>query len=1485
MKKNLTLKYAVIASSAMLTMLPPVADAQRAGIQRLNVGKPVSSISPKLQRVMPAGQNGAPSLLRRPSAKLCSDFPKKSVAKGCELWVNLVYKNTWTEQNMERGMFVLNTSDPEKLEPLTYNDDLVISSGSGVQDGEFYGLYADLSLKDYGVIASQLFNFSADTWRLNNVGKLAANEVTLIGYMETAQNLDNGNIYGEFYDKKLQSLEWGVIDYVTKSRTTIAPAQNHYVALGCAKSGDLYGITGKGDLFHIDPYDFSENYVGSTGLSVDDDNNRHYGQTGAIDPATNTFYWIATDLQGNSSLFTVNLQTAELTRIADLGNAQYAALTVPPTYDNYDAPAKATDLNVRFDGPSTTGTISFMAPTTTVSGDKLSGTLTYIITANNEQLAEGDVQPGEAVTADISAPSGRSIFAVSTQYDYNESPKAHVSQWVGYDIPEAPERVNLTYDFDTHNSELTWTATTKGCHDRYIGDITYDVYRYIDGNSTKVKTNTTDTHFSETLNLDGIHQCQYAVVAKNEKYSSVNTLSLPIVVGNPLTVPYTDDFTSNENNIGLYSLIDNNCDGVTWGYTSSGNGNYVYMPKSSAIDDDWFITPPFALESGYSYTVTVDAEATGDNANKLEMKATKSVTADEYNIPVIGAKSFTGRTTLTGTLDADASGRYYLCLHNISDAKSGMVKVYSISISRDALADAPQAVTGLKAEPDAEGLAKCAVSFITPSKTIGGNALSSLTKVVLQRNGKDVNTWNNPETGTALSFSDEDNIENGYNTYSVIAYNDKGYGEKAEQTVYVGVDTAKAVTGLAAEDLSTKVRLTWNATDKVGINGRVVRPQDAKYIIYNVDANNQLSNVIATTSYTSYEFDFDTNKGDQRFAQWAVAVNTAAGNSKTQSTSLPVGSPYTLPFAESFKDGSFSNFWSKTFTSYSIQPKFYTDMSADGDGACYGFYNYTNGEGTLQSGKISLQGSTNPVLLYYFYPVQGKDVKLQVEAVTEDGKVTVLRTWNYKELPGTPGWASDKISLAKFVGNRFVRLQFHVIYNDKMVKTCVDNIRVIDLQDDNLSISLSTPAKTVRGKDVNAEVTVENIGANAANGYKVKMYSDGNFVGEQTAAESLPSLSKATFNFAIPSYSGVKDYTKLNVKAEIEYDDDLDDLDNVAESNVEVITADVAPVKDLKAEKTSSATDLTWIAPEACSKNVVEDFEGYDAFTTVFGDWSSMWGKGYTGAMFSNSSYNEPYAHKQIGFFIYNPDAVNPNTLYNNPGQTPHSGKQYCSALYRLKNLNGDYSHVDNDDWLISPRLSGKEQTVTFWVKNEVDGYGIDNPETFEILASKSGVEKTDFVKIVDTQTLTGGEWQKIEVSIPEGNYYFAIHHNTSEADAFLFSIDDVEYEAGYPALASFNVYRDGKFIANVSDGKSAYADNSTKDAVYAVTAVYPDGTESEPVEVTTGTTGISNLYVGNDGDNAVYTLDGKLVSRRCSNIATLPKGIYIVNNRKVVVK
>ncbi len=1414
--------------------------------------------------------------------KLCKQFPRRSgTLKGADFLVNLVYKTDWTAENMTRGMYIINTSSPQNLEPLAFNNDLIITSGSGIVGDEFYGLYANLQYKDYGLIESQLYCYNTDTWELKSQSKLDAKQMTIVSVLETAENAATGDVYGEFYDKELENYEWGIVDYPSKARSTIASATHNYVALGCTNDDVLYGVDDEANLYRIDTGTGEETLIGNTGLQVKDENGAHYGQTGEIDPNTNTFYWLARDAEGEGALFTVNLETAELTKLADLGQTQYSALTIPLAATSAQSPEKATGLSASFSDASTTGTVSFTVPTKALDGSDLSGQLSYSVKVGSKTLATGKTTPGATVSTQVTADEGMNIFAVSTTADGHESPKAHVAQWVGYDVPLASEKVNFTYDFDTKTSSLSWQPVVAGCHDRYVGNITYDLYRVMDGDQTLIKKGLTETSFTEKLDIDGLHQCQYGVVARNEKRSGSMTLSSPVDVGEPLETPYTEDFTKENNNIGLWSLIDNNGDGVTWGWTRSTNGCYAYMYGSGTKDDDWLISPPFNLKAGRTYTVSVDLGNDGEKANKVELKGARKVSLESLTLPVADETTIMGKTTLDGKLTADADGRYYISIHNVSEATSGMLYLYKMTVKCDPLATAPDSATALGVEPDANGLRTAKVSFTTPSKAINGNGISNLSKVELLRGDSVVNTWNQPAVNTQLSFDDTKGVPNGFNTYSVIAYNEDGYGRTASKTVYIGEDTAKAVKNLTAQDLGQKVRLAWDATENTGINGRVVRTADARYIIYNVDANNKLSNAIDTVRTTTADIDFNTNEGEQRTARWAVVVLTGAGKSSAAKASLPVGSPYTLPFTESFANGKFGKFWTASYSSYSIQPKLYDDNSSDDDGGCYGFYNYTKGEGSLQSGKISLAGSASPMLTYDFYPVQGKDVLLKVEVVKSDGTVDTVRTWNYKELPGTSAWASDKLDLSKYVNESYVRLRFHVVYNESRVKTLIDNINLFDQLDDNLALSLIAPQRVVRGQKMTVGATVKNMGKNSASNYTVNFYEGDKLVKDTVVATSLSSMKSETVTTELPTNSSLKEYTSLNVRAEVVYDEDLSDDDNTAEATVAVTQADVAPVSNLEADVEGDNTSLNWAAPAATIKTVTENFESYDAFATNFGNWTTIDdSKGYMGSMFSN--YTEPYKRQPGAFLIFNPDAVNEDVLYWNPDMAPHSGSQYCAALYKMSDKTG-YDHVNNNEWLISPRLSGNAQTITMWVKNEKDQYDNDYEEDFDFLTSTTGVEEKDFTKVGDTYQITGGTWQQISVEVPEGTLYFAIHHNTIQELSFMLSIDDVTFEAGSSQPVGYNVYRDGELVAFVSEA-TFFSEALHDNVVYSVTAVYPDGAESEPVEATVATA-LTETRLFANGPKDVYDLSGKLVRKGSTNLRGLQKGVYVVGGRKVILR
>ncbi len=77
---------------------------------------------------------------------------------------------------------------------------------------------------------------------------------------------------------------------------------------------------------------------------------------------------------------------------------------------------------------------------------------------------------------------------------------------------------------------------------------------------------------------------------------------------------------------------------------------------------------------------------------------------------------------------------------------------------------------------------------------------------------------------------------------------------------------------------------------------------------------------------------------------------------------------------------------------------------------------------------------------------------------------------------------------------------------------------------------------------------------------------------------------------------------------------------------------------------------------------------------------------------------------------------------------------------------------------------------------------------------------------------------------------------------------------------------------------------NVSKDAFFEVTA-QKDGDKYKVNDVTSAyETAINSITTDGTTDNKVYSLDGRLAASDGSTVG-LPKGIYIVNKRKVIVR
>ena len=122
-----------------------------------------------------------------------------------------------------------------------------------------------------------------------------------------------------------------------------------------------------------------------------------------------------------------------------------------------------------------------------------------------------------------------------------------------------------------------------------------------------------------------------------------------------------------------------------------------------------------------------------------------------------------------------------------------------------------------------------------------------------------------------------------------------------------------------------------------------------------------------------------------------------------------------------------------------------------------------------------------------------------------------------------------------------------------------------------------------------------------------------------------------------------------------------------------------------------------------------------------------------------------------------------------------------------------------------------------------------------------------------------------------------------------IFLVDDVTYEKGTEIVTGYNVYRNDQLLKTMSPDQTEFVDETAeagKKYTYAITALYESG-ESEPIiAVPTVINTIQGIETVNHATAyTVYTLDGQLIGKRMKSLNGLKPGIYVINDRKVIIK
>lgn len=1085
-----------------------------------------------------------------------------------------------------------------------------------------------------------------------------------------------------------------------------------------------------------------------------------------------------------------------------------------------------------------------------------------------------------------------------------------VEAGAGANAPAAVSGLAATPYDETIGATITFTAPTMTVSGTELAGSAMTIELQRDGtviNTFEGVTPGQELSYEDADETLTVGNHTYTVIASNEEGAGEKA-EITVFLSKTLTIPFTIDMTAQESFAG-FNVVDNNADGTTWKWGDSYNCiMYGYNYNNAA--DDYLISSPIRMEAGKNYKVVIVASCYGETyPEKFEVLLGNDATVAAMTTTVIEPTDVTSKedTEFEAEFTAPADGKFYLAIHAISDANKWNLYLKSFAVEFGLLDTDIDAVTNLAVTPGEQGALSATVSFTAPTKNIGGADLTeNIAAIEILRDGETIQTFNDVAPGTDVTFNDADEaLTNGTHTYQVIPYNAEGKpGRKSDKiTVFIGVDAPQPVPSLATIDGGDYIVFSWEPVAEEGVNGGYVNTEKVGYSIWTLalfeaeilpgwsysywDVDEQLDSVVGKTKTV---VDFDTEAGDvQEVKPFAIIPATDAGEAEWTTAQMFVGPAYD-GLEEHFAGGNPAyQTWTYSTTDMDSEKTgaYLNEDSSDGDN--YSILLYVENAGNtldLTPGKVKIpEGATNPVLLFDYQNPDAAN-SLQVNIEMPDGSVDEIALNGSGE-----GWQPAKINLMKYASQRYIIIRFvgNFVNAGNIV---LDNILVYDQLEYNLVADITAPKSLVLGKEAPVKISLRNMGANAADGYTVKLFANDEEI-EMADADfaTIESLANAEFDATFPT-TVFDEAGTVTLRAEVEYDLDLDEDDNVAETTIEVTAPTATAPLTLTATANGTKADLEWTVAEG---EVTESFtEGFDdqetypefetggldadVHTGTIGEWTVYDGnEGKFG--YGINGIDVPNLGGQNAWIVMNPTSsqlsqdLSSNYAANSPEQYMIS---VCVA-------EPEGAPDATDKWLISPELPGVAQTISFQQRIMVDTYGA---ETFEVLASSTDKEIASFTKVADF-TKSNTSWEEVTVDLPEGTKYFAIRHTST--DIWGLMIDDVTFlVSGSSEATAFNIYVDEILVGSVEGDVLTFTTDVLPAGEHkvSVTALYGE-LESLPVDATVNievATAIEDV-INADKLGNIFHVNGVKVRSNAETTKDLQKGAYIINNKKVVVK
>lgn len=979
--------------------------------------------------------------------------------------------------------------------------------------------------------------------------------------------------------------------------------------------------------------------------------------------------------------------------------------------------------------------------------------------------------------------------------------------------------------------------------------------------------------------------------------------------------PFAESF-DDASSLSAFTVINNNNDSKTWTWDSSTQA--VKYSNTWKAADDYLVLPGLTLEAGKLYTFSFDAYRqssfrTEKVAAYVGTGATVAELTTELLAPteVMAQKIENQKETHTLNFTPDASGVYYFAVKACSDASQLNLYVDNVAVTSAKVTEAPGAVRDFTVTPAPLGALRADISFRVPQTTISGEELDALDKVMIYRGDVlaatvDVTAGNDePYTCT------DDNAVYGESVYRAVAHNAGGDGLESRVTVFIGNDrpAAPAAVTLRHGAADGDAVISWEAP-AADIRGLSIDPATLTYTLKHTRPSQEwYENLVDGVTGTTYAYTECDPATDQAFYKYSVKAVNAAGEGDPVFSDMwiPLGRPDAVPYTESFAGGMLEHiFRTKIETGTGMWSMGDDDTqpgltSADGDN---GFIICNGGAagdvGALYSGRIDLGTMANPQMSFYYFNYGSDDTGF-ITVMVDSGEGFEPLGQPVLTGEGEEGdWNLAVFSLEEYAGKK-IELAFKATMSSYKT-VAIDNICISSRLAHDLSAIIDAPAKAVAGKECKVTIAVTNAGAETSGDYSVDIYRDGELAGSVEGTAIAPSaIARLTFMMPVSLFDPAG---TVRLHAAVNYDADQNPGNNTSNS---VVTAVVgvnhpAPVALSGRREATGEVSLSWQAPDQADGpkvQITDTFEDYGPFATwMAGDWTFV--DMDKAAVDGPSDFDIPNvpAGQTASFFIMDTSGEDFTTY----GFNAYSGDKVLAAVFNMRG-------IQNDDWAISPRLSGQAQAVTLRARS----YSAKYPDSFEILYSATDREPSSFVSVARYDEIPSA-WKEYAAQIPAGAQYMAIRYISS--DAFILMVDDVTFatpdcEPVDYTIEGYNIYRDRELAGTVAAGETTFADTAAGTHTYHVTALYASKGESDPsAPVTVGESSIGDVSAvtrhitatggqgritvcGAEGLTVrVWSADGRLVSQTVASDKTeiiLGNGLYVVDAQgcriKVAVK